>query len=1386
MRRGPAFLIVAAFLASGLAGLSFAETAEAAPPTLIKFGPPWGPAQSFGQVGEPAFTEYKAPSTLDGYNESGGPTIGISWKTDNVMYKANRNVYRVVFKDDENPPFPVWTDVTPFPETVSTELGGFLHTDPVTGRTWAGNVAGPCSLMRFSDDDGQHWTPMADPCAVSLGNASIASGPFALAGTPAYPHAVYYCGQGMDPRHTADNDMSCSFSDDGGVTFAPAVPVDPLGPCIGGVGHGKVGPDGTLFLTNHNCGAANASLIVSEDGGLTWAFRALPCAAPADCDRGSFQPSVGIGTNGTIYVAHAEENGIYVAKSFDKGVTWETLGQNNSMSGSAPPGWSGSYIDLGQVFISPPCQDLVACPLIPGGIPWAGYPGDPPVIEAEFANVVVGDDDRAAVTFLGSTRPGVYMPGTPSHENLCSSFADIHEWHYYLAMTFDGGANWTVKRLTPADDPVQIGGIWDRGMLHEASADLTPDCRNLREHNDLDLDSEGRIHLAFADGCLPAAPGGCTNGKTSDRAVATLYRQSTGCGLLGAFDTPFPYACDYYMEDGWIGDPTPVERFGGFGQIDITAPAPMTAYRSFDSVVVEGTVTRDWMLSDLAVDFTEPDEVLKGVRTKVEAEVIGGSGLYACLWASEDAVHIDDSLNCAGTGLFVNQTGTVELDFYAFDIRDRTRSLHEVVTLEAKPEPGTEDCRSGMRLIDPEFDVAPFMYVAGERLPQGSDHDIRAVCILPQAGGQVDVVLRLAELNSTRAGTMLLDDTRDAFYGVAFCLDNNPNEVCYAGVSETDASGDRAFRVGAIAKSDMANPAMAGWDNVLCPVSSPPLGPSNPGMIDVEAATVTFTFDRGALDLTNPPAGGAAGCGTIVRGGAPAVDGTTVTALGAGTALVKSDPYVTGAQVLVPESADTTDPSTGYQLDFRFDPPTLEFLEVDIGGVYEAAVNELITVKPDFVGGSGVTKCSWEWIDATGKPSQNPVDIENEKNEASLLSPKGSAKAVMQKSCSPYQLSFEKAGTYVWGLTAEDVLKVGTKSKVVSTARDLTLFVIHGEEGDWGERVNLALDGDTDLVEYVLKDTESLPVDTRKQPTADWTFSFDLNMVDEEGNLRFAMTSPPFVHTITAKWYDDNGTFIDEDQVDFTIVMPQSRDTVPDPPEVLPLPMSGVDQPTAELNRDGDSFYDRLDLCPLVPSSNKDRDGDGVGDECDDDLDGDGVRNAQDNCRFTPNPLQADTDLDGMGDACEGDSDGDGVADGRDNCPDERNPAGLGGVQADLDKDGIGDVCDVDIDGDGVVNELDACPRDPMGTRDTDGDGICDYADDDADGDGFLNDVERAAGSDPLNGLSLPKEQTDPAPAQDIQIANVRTSLGLMIGLLVVAVIASVVLALFWMPRRRK
>ncbi|KAK1154757.1 thrombospondin-3a isoform X1 [Acipenser oxyrinchus oxyrinchus] len=140
-------------------------------------------------------------------------------------------------------------------------------------------------------------------------------------------------------------------------------------------------------------------------------------------------------------------------------------------------------------------------------------------------------------------------------------------------------------------------------------------------------------------------------------------------------------------------------------------------------------------------------------------------------------------------------------------------------------------------------------------------------------------------------------------------------------------------------------------------------------------------------------------------------------------------------------------------------------------------------------------------------------------------------------------------------------------------------------------------------------------------------------------------------------------------------------------------------------NSDTDSFGDACDNCPNVPNINqRDTDSSGEGDACDNDIDGDGIPNVLDNCAKVPNPMQTDRDGDGVGDAC-------------DSCPEISNP-----TQTDVDNDLVGDMCDTnqDLDGDGHQDTRDNCPEIPNSSQlDSDNDGIGDDCDDDDDNDGI-------------------------------------------------------------------
>ena len=339
-------------------------------------------------------------------------------------------------------------------------------------------LTSPTCKASFTDDDGQTWVPTAGfGIASGIDHQTIGGGAYALplpSPAPSFARAYYYCSQ--LPQ------AGCARSDNGGVSFGPVMPIDPVldAHCIGIHGHVKVAPDGTVYVPTNNCDG-QGSVIVSQDNGLTWTIRHV-----TNTSSGSdiIDAQVAIDNSGRVYFTMANGDGTaVVATSTDRGVNWTNV------------------YNIGAAY----------------GVKTTSYP-----------YAAAADTNRAAVAFLGSTKQG----SVSDH-----GFTGV--WHLYVAHTFDGGATWTTTDATP-NDPLQRGCIWALG-----GADI---CRNLLDFIGMTVDKQGRVEVAYVDGCpdgncaqAPVNPDG-TSGVVGNSYTArgVIARQSSGRRLVAAFDPVSP------------------------------------------------------------------------------------------------------------------------------------------------------------------------------------------------------------------------------------------------------------------------------------------------------------------------------------------------------------------------------------------------------------------------------------------------------------------------------------------------------------------------------------------------------------------------------------------------------------------------------------------------------------------------------------------------------------------------------------------------------------------------------------------------------------------------------------------------------------------------------
>jgi hypothetical protein len=280
--------------------------------------------------------------------------------------------------------------------------------------------------------------------------------------------------------------QACATSTDDGVAWVPGS-ADPLLDCESFHGHIRGSADGTTYLPSHTCFDANSNIRVgglrTTDDGASWQPYTIP-NAPEPPD--GFDPAVATTPDNTLYEAWGNESfHPVIAASKDHGDTW------------------GPTTDLASTV-------------------------SPPLIAATFPTLVAGDNGRVAYSYLGTSA------GAPGVDPFKTGFHGI--WYLYTSYTYDGGQTWTTVKDTAT--PVQYGEI-------DAGGTTTGGQRNLLDFMDSSLTKDGRVVVAFADGCLSdceaaGAAGGASAQASAEalstHAWATVAYQNAGKGLFGGYD----------------------------------------------------------------------------------------------------------------------------------------------------------------------------------------------------------------------------------------------------------------------------------------------------------------------------------------------------------------------------------------------------------------------------------------------------------------------------------------------------------------------------------------------------------------------------------------------------------------------------------------------------------------------------------------------------------------------------------------------------------------------------------------------------------------------------------------------------------------------------------
>ena len=379
-----------------------------------------------------------------------------------------------------------WVDVSPkvgdrhrHPET----LDPYLWLDPATGRVFTFDFFFGCSELSWSDDAGESWTTSILQCG-EQDHQTLFGGPPVTSPTVGYKNIVYACSTqaGATIYSVA---AQCSKSLDGGLSWAftgsPAFvtendPENDLGVpgyCHGAIGHGYVGPDGTVYIPKGLCG--QPWLAISHDEGATWDRVQVSDKGMSLSPTGVYEHEAAVAADGAgnvYYFWIARDRHPYLATSRDGGKSWS----KPAMGG--PP-------DLREAAL--PTMDIGAKGNVAMTYMGSTNSPGPPFLESDDCKPDPASCFRA-LFFLNPPDPASYEGVT---------------WNGYTTVTknaLDAHPTFASATVNNPKDPLVRGTC---GPIR---------CKTVYDFLDVVVDKAGTVWSAFVDICLnQCAAGGNQN-----------------------------------------------------------------------------------------------------------------------------------------------------------------------------------------------------------------------------------------------------------------------------------------------------------------------------------------------------------------------------------------------------------------------------------------------------------------------------------------------------------------------------------------------------------------------------------------------------------------------------------------------------------------------------------------------------------------------------------------------------------------------------------------------------------------------------------------------------------------------------------------------------------